>query len=262
LRRRVGAALQSFFELNRKASARIGRRLPHATPNIQRVYEETVARYLNAQPRQLVVDVGAGRTSHFARFRTDTSTRIVAVDASEEEVRHNADADEIRIANVVENLPFAANEVDLLVTRSVLEHLPDVRRFIENSARVIRPGGYCIHLFPSKFAPFALINQALPSRVSATLVHFVRPGTENVLGFPTFYDRTYRSAVKSMLEETGFSVVEETTTYAQSSYFAFLVPLFLLSAAYELLVSHVGVRDLGAYTLIVARKDTPLDGRA
>jgi SAM-dependent methyltransferase len=180
----------------------------------------------------------------------------VAVDASEDELLHNKDVDEIRVADVVEGLPFAPAEVDLLVTRSVLEHLPDVARFIENSARVIKPGGHCIHLFPSKFAPFALINQALPNRAAAKVVHFLRPGSENVLGFPTFYDRTYRSAITALLEDAGFSIVEETTTYAQSSYFAFLLPLFLLSAAYELLVSNLRLRNLGAYTLIVARRET------
>jgi SAM-dependent methyltransferase len=249
--------LQTFFELNRRASSHVGRRLPQARPNVQLLYEETVARYLNDRPGQLVADVGAGRTSHFARYRRDAATRIVAVDASEEELQHNETADEVRVADVVAELPFAAGEVDLLVTRSVLEHLRDVERFIHNSARVMRPGGHCIHLFPSKFAPFALINQALPNRLSARIVHFLRPGSENVLGFPTFYDRTYRSAVASMLEQAGFTVVEETTTYSQSSYFAFLLPLYLLSAAYELVVSRLGARDLGAYTLIVARRNTP-----
>jgi SAM-dependent methyltransferase len=222
---------------------------------MQLLYEETVARYLNARPGQLVADVGAGRMSHFARHRRDPATRIVAVDASEDELRHNEEADEVRVADVVEGLPFEPGEVDLLVTRSVLEHLPDVARFIENSALAIKPGGHCIHLFPSKFAPFALINQALPNRAAARIVHFLRPGSENVLGFPTFYDRTYRSAIESLLERAGFSIVEETTTYAQSSYFAFLLPLFLLSAAYELVVSSLRLRNLGAYTLIVARKD-------
>ena len=43
-------------------------------------------------------------------------------------------------------------------------------------------------------------------------------------------------------------------SYYQSEYFDFFVPFFLLSALYELIVRALGLRDLGAVALVVARR--------
>ncbi len=44
------------------------------------------------------------------------------------------------------------------------------------------------------------------------------------------------------------------TSYYQSQYFDFFVPLYLVSALYEALIQALGVKNLCAYLLIVARK--------
>jgi 2-polyprenyl-3-methyl-5-hydroxy-6-metoxy-1,4-benzoquinol methylase len=39
-------------------------------------------------------------------------------------------------------LPLEANEADMIVSRSVLEHLTDLQAFVMSSAKVLEPGGY------------------------------------------------------------------------------------------------------------------------
>ena len=48
-------------------------------------------------------------------------------------------------------------------------------------------------------------------------------------------------------------------SYYQSRYFGFFVPLYLMSALYEALIRALGIRDLSAYLLIVARKRDMLE---
>lgn len=247
--------LQRFFAVNKRVCERIEQHLPQAHPDIDLLYEQVVARHMNSGLDRLVVDVGGGKDCPLSQYRRpELRTRIVAVDVSEDELRSNRDVDEKRVANVVEQLPFEENEVDLIVSRSVLEHLESVERFIEQSAHVLKRDGYFIHVFASKFAPATLVNQLLPQPVSKRIVDFFRPESAGYLGFPAYYDNCYYTGMTKLLEEHGFDLVGVHTNYYQSPYFAFLVPLFLVSAAYELVVRSLGVVDLAARLLMVARK--------
>lgn len=241
--------------MNRRASAWLELRLPQARDDIFTIYETVVAQQMNARPGQLVVDVGGGRSCPFSKDRQPAlGTRIVAVDVSEEEIRHNRDVDETRVANIMERLPFEPGEVDMIVSRSVLEHLTDLESFVANSGRALKAGGYFTHLFPSRFAPFAVINRALPAGFSKKVLYFFQPQVKGICGFPAFYDRCYDSAVRRLLDAQGFDVEDTRVSYYQSRYYNFFVPAYLLSALYELAVRAAGRRDLGAYLLVVARK--------
>jgi SAM-dependent methyltransferase len=203
----------------------------------------------------LVVDVGGGKSCPFAANRDPSrGTRIVAVYISLEELEQNLDVDEKRIADIMRELPFKDGEVDLLVSRSVLEHLEDIERFLENSSRVLKQGGHIIHMFPSKYAPFALINQLLPNSIARRLLFSIYPDAKGIAGFPASYDRCYYSAIVSLLAKHGFELVDVDLSYYQSHYFAFFLPLFLLSAFYETAVHALGAKNLCAYILLVARK--------
>jgi len=45
----------------------------------------------------------------------------------------------------MQNLPFEEAEFDVVISDQVLEHLPNPKRAIEESFRVLRPGGIAIH---------------------------------------------------------------------------------------------------------------------
>lgn len=80
------------------------------------------------------------------------------------------------------------------------------------------------------------------------------PGSAGRLGFPAHYDRTYPSEITRVLNRHGFSVADLRVSYYQSPYFESLVPLFILSALYELCVRALGLRDLAAYVVVAERR--------
>lgn len=254
-RGRLVRLVTRFVDKNRELSDAIVPHLPQAKLNLHEAYVDTVARYMNALPGGVVVDVGGGRKCDFASARRAGSrVRIVAVDISTEELALNQDVDEKRLADITKELPFAAGEVDLVVSRSVIEHLRESEAFVANSARVLKSGGHFIHVFPSKFAPFSILNQLLPRRLSQTLLHTFHPGSEGRLGFPAYYDQTYVAAMRRMLPRCGFDTVDLRVGYYQAEYFDFCLPLFLVNAAYELIVSALKLENLAAVVLVVARK--------
>jgi SAM-dependent methyltransferase len=247
--------LRRFFDVNRRASVWVESRLPQARVDLFPLYETIVAKYMNARPGQLVADVGGGRSCPFAKDRLpELRTRIVAVDVSEEEIKHNHDVDETRVANIMERLPFAPGEVDMIVSRSVLEHLTDLESFVANSHTALKSGGYFIHLIPARYAPFAVINRALPAWFSKKVLYFFHPKVKGICGFPAFYDRCSHSAFTRVLDAQGFEVEDSIVSYYQSRYYDFFFPAYLLSALYEMVAKASGQKDLAAYLLIVARK--------
>jgi ubiquinone/menaquinone biosynthesis C-methylase UbiE len=213
---------------------------------------------MNRGRDQVVVDIGSGKQCHFAKHRNPLmGTKIIAVDVSEEEMESNHAVDEKRVANATKSLPFEPNEVDIVASRFVLEHLEDVESFVSLSSRVLKSDGYFIHLFPSKFAPFALINQGLPDYLSQRLLYFIYPETKGGCGFASYYNKCYYIAIKHLLQKHGFRVVDAHFGYYQSHYFAFLAPLFLVSALYELLLQVFKIKNLSPYVIIVAQKQAP-----
>jgi 2-polyprenyl-6-hydroxyphenyl methylase/3-demethylubiquinone-9 3-methyltransferase len=216
---------------------------------------------MNARPGQLVVDVGGGKGCPFSRFRRpELGTRIVAVDVEPDELRENRDVDETRIADIMTGLPFGAREVDIIVSRSVLEHLTNVEAFIASSSAALKDGGYFVHLVPARNAPFAVLNRALPASVSRRIMHFFHPHTVGICGFPAFYDRCDAESLMALLDRYGFDVEECRVSYYQSRYFEFFFPFYAASVVYELAARASGRSSLGAYLLIVARRRATSDG--
>lgn len=247
--------MDGFLKVNRELCRRLERFLPQARSDLFGLYDRRVAERMNSRPGQVVVDVGGGKSCSFVKHKAPSlDARIIAVDVSGEEMRDNPDVDEKRVADVTGGLPFGDGEVDMVVSKSVLEHLEDVEGFVAHSARVLKRGGYFIHLFPSKWALFAILNQMLPRRVSTPLLHSCVPESGGICGFPAFYHKCYYSGLKPLLERNGFQVAEVHVSYYQSKYFDFCFPLFVASALCEMLLQAIGSKNLCAYTLVVARR--------
>lgn len=245
---------RKFFAANRKVCIKITPHLPQAK-NIFNLYDKTVAQYMNSRTGQTIADVGGGKASAFAKLRDPSvKSRIVAVDISEEEMRSNAKVDEKRVADVMRGLPFNPEEVDIIAAKSVLEHLASVETFVANSKQALRKEGYLILLFPSRFAPFALINRALPNTLAKKVLYFVHPATRDVSGFPALYDECCYSDIVRLLAKYDFEIVDVHLSYYQSVYFSFFIPLYLVSALYEMLIQAFKAKNLCAHVLIVARK--------
>lgn len=254
----IGEGLAAFIRANKRLSAR-ARRWQAKRERLGDRYLELIAMLMRDRRPEVVIDVGGGRSCLFAHSRPPgLATRIVAVDDAPLELALNKDVDETVVADASRELPFPSNSVDLVVSRMTLEHLPDVSSFVRESARILKPGGRCAHLFAGRNAPYALVNRALPPSVAGRLIHLLRPGREGVLGFRAYYDRCSPNAIEALLRDNGFEEVEVEIDYEQATYFDFFVPAYILAALYDSLVRRLGLRDLAALVLVSAQKpDAP-----
>lgn len=247
--------LRAFIRGNQALCARLERRLPNARGHTYALYAQTVARAIQENKVRIAVDVGGGKTCAFAEFLDRReAVKIVAADISADELAVNHSADARVATDLTRGLPFAGESIDLIASRSVLEHLDDLEAFLREAARVMRPGGSFIHWIPCRYAPFAVINRILPHKAARAILYFMEPGVKGICGFRAVYDRCYPSALQRLFEQHGFEIEVMRPSYYQSRYYAFFVPFYLLSSLYEITAQALGLRNLCAHVLIAARK--------
>ena len=107
---------------------------------------------------------------------------------------------------------------------------------------------------PSRRAPFAWLNRLLPENLKRRMLFAFFPQWQDACGFRAHYDRCAWPEMAEAFEAAGFRIRRVEFRYYQSIYFKFLVPLFLLSLLYDLLVWALSMRPLCCQMLIVAER--------
>lgn len=163
--------------------------------------------------------------------------------------------DERMAWDVARGIPLPRDSVDLLMVDSAVEHFADIEAFLRNAYGVLRPGGFVVMQFPGRYAPFAILNRALPQHVSRWLLDRLIGGfAMEELGFSAHYDRTHYSAFQHLCRQLRFDRLYHLPGYCSSSCFEFLAPLYLLFYAYDMLRYALGIRNLASYHLWVLQK--------
>lgn len=115
----------------------------HATGNdLARMVEVS-----SPKPTDLLVDIATGG-GHVAKTFAPHVARVIATDLTPQILQHaGAFFAELKLTNIetqiadAEELPFADASIDIVTCRIAPHHFPHPERFIEEVARVLRPGG-------------------------------------------------------------------------------------------------------------------------
>jgi SAM-dependent methyltransferase len=240
-----------FLQANRRLSTRFDRRQDHA---LYARYDEQVAQALIRLPAGAVVaDVGGGRECSFAdRVPGDHQLQIIAVDVSPDELAINTTATETRAGDVSRHIPFADCEVDLLVSRTLLEHVADVRGAANEMKRVLKFGAETVHLLPCRYALFAVIARVVPFDLAKRALHIMIPESRGVVEFEVYYDCGHPAALERVFKDAGFSEVQIECTWDQAGYFHAFFPAFLLVLLYQRVAEACRIRLLASYAIVRA----------
>lgn len=245
-----------FIRLNVQICDWIEHWLPRSfRPPLKAMHQDLVAEHMNSAANAVVVDVGGGHYCPFAEHRDSSmAARIIAADISTAQLRRNTMVDDAVACDACRALPFKDNSVDLLVTRTLMEHLADNEAFLSETLRVLRPGGRVLHVFPGRYAPFAVLNRALPHRVVVAVLFAIFPRWRDHCGFRAYYTNCYVPRMPAIMEDQGYEIELIKLRYYQSIYFKFFAPLYVLSLAYDLMMWGVGWKPAASQILLVGRK--------
>ena len=114
-------------------------------------YPEKLVDYLcqtfKLAPGTILLEPGCGRGEHLALFKKK-GFLVEAVDSSQDALELNPDI-KISICNLEkEKFPISDNSIDIIYSKSFIEHLNSPIHFLNESYRVLKKGGKIITLVP------------------------------------------------------------------------------------------------------------------
>jgi SAM-dependent methyltransferase len=219
------------------------------SPHPYRVYENTVDGLLASG--DTLLDAGCGRTAPVLQKYRGRAARLIGVelveftDVPEGIETYNAD---------LASLPLPDASIDLIMSRSVFEHLADPSAVYREFSRVLRPGGAVVFLTANMWDYGTLVARMVPNRFHARIVKRTEGRAEEDT-FPTMYKTNTRRAVHGLATDAGLRVESFAYLSQYPNYLMFNGALFFLGMCFEKVVRRYEVlRFLRGWILVTLRK--------
>jgi ubiquinone/menaquinone biosynthesis C-methylase UbiE len=214
-----------------------------------RIFECEMEYYL--KPEHTLLDAGCGRTAPILAKYKGKARRLIGVDL----VEFGAAMPGLELYHSdLAAIPIEDNCVDVMMARSVMEHVTDPARVYSESYRVLKPGGRFTFLTANLWDYASIIAKLIPNRFHPWIVSRTE-GREEHDVFPVAYRTNTRGAVEKWAKHAGFEIVSFRYLGQYPSYFMFNGFLFLLATAYEKLIGHVSALNfLQGWILVTLRK--------
>ncbi len=192
------------------------------------IYTNTIRQYLNMD--STVIDIGCGRNAAELKNLTEFSHELVGLDVVD---FNKNDAEKLHlIKNNVHNLSVQNSIADLVISRSVLEHLHDPLSVYSEVFRVLKRKGHFIFLTPNSKDYSAVISKLISNRYHARIVSKTE-GRDSYDTFPTYYRSNSYTSIKQCSDSAGFKIVSFSYFGQYPSYFVFSPLLFMLGTLYD-----------------------------
>lgn len=244
-----------MIEWNNRASLALDRWL---TPASMRVHgwRDFTRRVVpdHLRPGMRVYDAGGGSyPSIEAPYRAGMNLHIIGTDFDRQELAAAPPGGFSETIRADLEKDRGQGDGDLVICRSVLEHVHDPEAAWHGLASFVRPGGHVLVFVPCRNALFARLNLMLPEALKRRILFAIKPEAEAHQGFPAFYRDCAPRQFRRMAEVAGLEVVE-SRAYHYSDYFNFFVPLFVGWRVWTLLARAVAGEQAAEHCAIVARR--------
>ena len=148
-----------------------------------------IARYL---PSGNILDIGAGRGRMIQQIQNTGRFTCSATEYSDEAIALLHQAGIAAYQGSIDSVAIPHHSIDLIFASHLVEHLPDLGKFLRRVRELLKPNGTVIFLVPSR--------GSLRAKLGLTNWHVVNP-----LGHLWSFDR---SSMTNVLRNSGFDVLE------------------------------------------------------
>lgn len=130
--------------------------------------------------------------------------------------------DSFYVRSIEEPLP---KKYDLIVSRALLEHVPDNRRAFRAMGDGLKVGGKMVHFIPCGNHPYSLLTRLVGNRLQKILIKLIKPQSQKT-GYKVYFNYCSPRKIRSLLEGNSVHVLHSQSYWGASEYFKFFVPFF------------------------------------
>jgi SAM-dependent methyltransferase len=214
-----------------------------------RLFESEVENRL--RPDHTLLDAGCGRGAPLLRKYLGHARQLIGVDL----VDFSGEIPGVRLVQGdLSNTGVEPGSVDIVMARSVMEHVAEPRAVYAEMYRILRPGGHFLFLTANLWDYASLIAMCIPNRLHPAIVARTEGRAEHDV-FPVCYRTNTRRSVAKWAREAGFELTSFRYLGQYPSYFMFNGALFLMATAYEKVISRFdSLAFLRGWILAILRK--------
>jgi SAM-dependent methyltransferase len=200
--------------------------------------------------RESILEFGCGDTFHLTRMVGDRFRRRCATDIASIDRSAWPAGVEFRECSAT-SIPFGDSEFDVVVVRSVFEHLerPDVT--LAELDRILRPNGKIFLNLPNKWDYVSVGARVAGGWKSSALSGLMDPDWDD---FPVYYRCNTRADLKRTLRGTNLSISLFRPVPSEPSYLRSFLPLYVAGAIYQFGISLAGLDFLQPAFFVVLTK--------
>lgn len=179
-------------------------------------------------PGMTVVDGGCGHHASTLNELRGKGARLVGVD-----LVPLAPQDGLKlVVGDLASVPLPDHSVDLLYSRSVMEHVVDPDAVYAEARRLLKPGGRWIFLTANRWDHVSLVARATPNRFHAAVVRLME-GRQDIDVFPKAYRSNDRRQIARCAARAGLHIDRLNRLGQYPSMFHNAPLLFAVASLYE-----------------------------
>lgn len=230
-------------------SERLQRKYYSSDQHPYRIFERHVESMF--RPTTVLLDAGCGRTVPVLRKYIGRVARLIGVEIVDfTDVPPSIESIQTDLAHI----PLPDSSVDLIMSRSVFEHLSDPDSVYREFSRILRPGGAIVFLTANMWDYGTLVARMVPNRFHARIVRQVEGRPEEDT-FPTEYKTNTWGSVHRLADAAGLRVESFEYLSQYPNYLMFNGVLFFLGMCYEKVISRFEfLRFLRGWIMVTLRK--------
>lgn len=198
-----------------------------------------------------LLDAGCGRTTPVLKRFIGKAKRLIGVELVEfRDVPEGLETYNADLAHIP--LPDAC--VDVIMSRSVFEHLTDPESVYREFARILKPGGRVIFLTANLYDYGTFVARLVPNGLHSKVVKVVEGRAEEDT-FPTAYKTNTPGDVSRLAAQSGLKVQSFEYLSQYPNYLMFSGVVFFLGMCYEKLIAKFhALRFLRGWILVTLQK--------
>lgn len=219
------------------------------SPHPHQIHKRHVDDLLN--PDAVLLDAGRGRTVPVLKKYLGRACRLIGVELADfADVPPSIDPDNACLSNI----PLPDASVDLIMSRSVFEHLSDPESVYKEFLGFLRLGGAMVFLTANMWDYRTLVARLVPNRLHARIVRQVEGRMEEDT-FPIASRTNTRTDVERLAVSAGLRVESFECLSQFPIHLMFNGALFFLGVCYEKLIGcFEALRILRGWIPVTLRK--------